>query len=455
MKNRARVGFKVLGGSVALTWWAACFGLPSLWVAIPVTAAVSIAFVSRDSALVLGLYALVPRHRGQSSANFSAGARRVAGVRLVGSLGLAICAIFILPPLLAGIPLIYAISSAVLREHFPDLHGGPSYVRVLFGTLVRQAVGAKQAEVVRTSLRPAIWLATATAVFATALSSPALADMRSQVATIGIKTLVTSVQRAVDHPTTTTTTTTTSTTTVPSTSTKPPPPPPPAPAPESSDQQLVELCGTDTLDLPADAEVFRERLQTLWYHLGANVAGCQNGSALVVPSGGVVVYLHDGESNPAAFVATPNMKVAVFVQSSRLDLLNGYLQAGTFDEVFGLKTTFASDYQIFRLTQGCVLSVMSYGLGRVDLDQTASAAVIDVVATIGGTIERLSETSPSSEGAATIDLTINLNGETVTVTLEESGGVQVVSGPVSVMGASAPENTSCSTAAISEVLSQS
>lgn len=436
---------------LAITWWSACLGLPAGWLALPVTVVLAVAFAARDLAAALHWHPLVPRPRARCGEPLPRPARRLAVARLATAGVVALIALISgTAAWLAAIPILYAVSNGILREHFPDSYGGPSYVWVVFRAMVRQAVGDERSHQVARQLRPRLWIAAAVAVLGAALAVPAMGDTRSQFATLGVKWVVDEFRRPlpprVGHPGEESEETSTTTTEAPSSGGRQTDP--------KTAELLTDICGSDVLPaLPTGAERLRTRLEARWHELGGVVAGCPTGETVVPDSGAVVVFLHGGESDPAAIIASPNSTRATFVREDRIDIARKFLNAGVLVGVDELEKTRSVNYQLFKLTRGCTLSVNSFGFGRTDLTTAQSAAVIQAVATIGGTIESLSSTRRHS--ATELNLVIDLHGKSVRVRLVDDGRVTIKGGPASVVGISSPPDARCPEQQAADVASRS
>src|SRR5438093_83282 len=98
--------------------------------ALPITALLALSFVSRDLAAFLGWHRILPRPRGHRGEPFPPSARKFASCRLALAVVIAIASLATdTSACVAGIPAMYAVSSAIVREHYPDMYGGPSYIR--------------------------------------------------------------------------------------------------------------------------------------------------------------------------------------------------------------------------------------------------------------------------------------------------------------------------------------
>jgi hypothetical protein len=437
---------------LAITWWSACLGLPAAWLAVPVTAGLAVAFGARDLAAALRWHSLVPRPLGRCGEPLSGPARRVAVTRLAAASAVGLGALISRTAgWLALIPILYALSNGILREHFPERYGGPTYIWLLFRALVRQAVGDALVHQVVRRLRPRLWLAGAVAVLGAALSGPATHDTRSQFATLAVKWLVEEVRRtpppgAGQSPGKQSEESSETTMDVPLI--------PNRPADEKTARLLTDICGSDSLAaLPRAAEPLRAHLEARWHELGGVVAGCPTGETVVLPSGVVVAFLQGGESDPAAIVASPDSPRAAFVREDRIEIARLFLKADTLVRVDELAMTPGANYQLFKLTKGCMLSIHSFGVGRIDLTTAQSAAVIQAVATIGGTIESVRKTR--DDGTTELTLVVDLDGKSVRVRLVDDGKVSIRSGPDSVIGMTTPPDAACPDRAAADVASRS
>ena len=439
--------------------WELFVGLPYWAIALSVTSALALAFFLRDVAVIFHLDAVVPPAHSQSGP-IKPGARQVARIRVAASIGLAVLAGFWTPFVFLVVTM-YALSTTILRTNFPDLHGGSSYVRVGFSALVRAFVGRDRAHEVTHALRPRAVLLAAIAGLGTILAPPVPGPVRQQVAEIGVVSLFGAIRHSIDPPRQPAVQPASphagsGAATGPPSETSPPASPDLSTSPPTSGPFLSAECGTDRLSLPALAKSMVSAFEAQWSRLGGVVLGCPTGQVTVLPDGVAVLDFAGGETGPAALVASPGSPraSAVFSGWGRLALLQQDLSTGELADVFPEKATAGSDYQLFVLDHGCVLSVATYGGAVTTLDASTTRAVLTLAASIGGTISGVAESQ--NEGDTNVELDMDLNGAAVRLTLDDAtDGVTVARGPVGYVGDTFQAHAGCPLAAAREVMSQS